>query len=399
MKKPFALALLLLLSPFTAARAENAPGITDTEIRIGQTMPFTGPAGAVATPVAKAESAYFRSVNDQGGVNGRKLILLSRDDALSGFKALELTRRLIEEDKVAFIFSTLGTPQNIAIRQYLNDNKTPQLFFATGVDVAEDHKAYPWSVPGIPMFRNEGYIFGRYILLNAPAAKIAVLYFNDAFGTAYLAGLHDVFGADYQEHVVKEASAEETDSSVDAQIESLRASGADALIVAVAPKLAALTITGIYDRGWHPIVFITNVSSSVNSVLRPAGIDKSKGLISAASYQDPDDPRWTEDGSLKPYNDLMAKYLPDANRGDFYYLTGYVLGQALAEVLKLAGNDLSRENIMRQATSLRDFHPVGLLPGISFNTNRTKYHPIVEAQLQRFDGEKWVLFGDIMAGR
>jgi branched-chain amino acid transport system substrate-binding protein len=378
--------------------AADAPGITATEIKIGQTQPYSGPA-AIFGAIGKAEQAYFRMIDDLGGVNGRKIMFVSLDDAYDPGKTLELTHRLVEQDRVAAIFAIQGASHNLAIRKYLNDNGIPQLFTVTGADVAGDYQHYPWTMGGTPVYRIEAQIYARHILTETPNAKIAVLYQNDIFGKAYLVGLKQVFGKSYDQRVVKEASYEEKDTTIDPQIMSLQASGADTLITAATAKHAVSAIAKVYDIGWRPTHFITFTASSVPTVLEPAGLEKSKGLITATSYMDPGDPRWTQDGSLAPYDALVAKYLPGEDRENFYFLVGYTLAQAMVQVLRQCGDDLSRENIMRQAASLRDFQPVGLLPGVSFFTSRTKYLPIVEAALQRFDGKKWVLFGDVMAGK
>ena len=381
-----------------AAWAENAPGVTESEIRIGQTQPYSGPA-AIFGAVGRAEAAYFKMINDQGGVNGRKIVLVSRDDRYDPEKTVSLTRQLIEDDKVAAIFSVQGASPNLKIRDFLNQNGVPQLFTVTGTDVAGDFRHYPWTIGGTPLYRIEAQIYGRKILIDMPKAKVAVLYRNDDFGKAYLTGLRQVFGDSFDQRVVKTASYEESDASIAPQLKALRDSGADVLITAATAKHATQAIAGVYDLGWHPTHFITFTATSVPAVLAPAGLDKAKGLISAASYLDPGDPRWTEDGSLKPYNVFIAKYLPGENPANAYLLTGYIEAQAMVQVLKQCGDNLSRSNIMRQAANLKDFHPIGLLPGVSFFTSPRQYHPIVEAALQRFNGQRWELFGDVMAGQ
>jgi branched-chain amino acid transport system substrate-binding protein len=388
-----ALSILLL----RGALAENAPGVTDREIRIGQTQPYTGPA-ALFGAVGRAEAAYFKMINDQGGVNGRKIMLVSRDDMYDPKKTVALTKQLIENDKVAAIFSVQGASSNLEIRDYLNQKGVPQLFTVTGADIAGDYRRYPWTIGGTPLYRIEAQIYGRKILIDMPKAKVAVLYRSDGFGESYLTGLRQVFGADFDQHVVKTASYAESDTSIAPQLKALRDSGANVLITAATAKHAIHAIEGAYDLGWHPTHFITFTATSVPAVLAPAGLDKAKGLISATSYLDPGDPRWTEDGSLKPYNTFVAKYLPGENPANAYLLYGYIEAQAMVQVLIQCGDDLSRGNIMRQAANLKDFHPIGLLPGVSFFTSPRQYHPIVEAALQRFNGQKWELFGDVMAG-
>jgi branched-chain amino acid transport system substrate-binding protein len=381
----------------SAAWAENAPGVTAGEIRIGQTQPVSGPA-AIFGAVGKAEAAYFKMIGDQGGVNGHKIVLITRDDMYDPAKTVEATKQLIESDKVAAIFSIQGTANNLAIQDYLNQAGVPQLFTVTGADIVNARR-YPWTIGGTPLYRIEAQIYGRRILIDIPNAKVAVLYRNDGFGKSYLIGLHQVFGDSFDKRVVKTASYEEGDASIAAQLKMLHDSGADVLITAATATHAIQAISGVADLGWHPTHFITFTASSVPSVLQPAGLDKAKGLITATSYADPGDPRWTEDGSLKPYNEFVAKYLPGENPANAYFLTGYILAAAMTETLKQCGDDLSRVNIMRQAANLKNFHPVGLLPGVSFFTSKTQYHPIVEAALERFNGQKWELFGDVMAGQ
>ena len=380
-----------------AGRADNAPGVTAGEIRIGQTQPYSGPA-AVYGAVGRAEAAYFKMIDDQGGVNGRKIVLVSRDDMFDPGKTVALTKQLVESDKVAAIFSIQGASSNLAIRDYLNQNGVPQLFTITGADIAGDFRHYPWTIGGAPLYRIEAQIYGRKILIDMPNAKVALLYENDDFGKSYLTGLHQVFGGGFDQRVVKTASYEPGAASIAAELKTLKESGADVLITAATAKHATDAIAGVYDLGWHPTNFITFTAQSL-SVLKPAGLDKAKGLISATSYMDPSDPRWTEDGSLKPYNEFVAKYLPGDNPGNAYVLTGYIEAQAMVQVLKQCGDDLSRANIMRQAANLKAFHPVGLLPGVGFFTSPRQYHPIVQAALERFNGQKWELFGDVMAGQ
>ena len=289
--------------------AQNAPGVTDTEIKLGQTQPYSGPA-AIFGVIGKAEQAYFKMIDDRGGVNGRKIVLLSLDDGYDPAKTVLLTKQLIETDKVAAIFSIQGAAHNLAIQPYLNQNGIPQLFTVTGADVAGDFRHYPWTIGGTPLYRIEAQIYGRRILIDIPNAKVAVLYQNDGFGKSYLTGLRQVFGDSFDQHVVKTASYDESTTSIAEQLKALHDSGANVLITAATAKHAIQAIAGVYDMGWHPTHFITFTASSVPSVLRPAGLEKANGLISATSYMDPGDPRWTEDGSLKPYNDFVAKSCP-----------------------------------------------------------------------------------------
>jgi len=393
-----ALAALLLCLVTPLAWAENAPGITDREIKIGQTQPYSGPA-AIFGAVGKAEAAYFKMINDLGGVNGRKILLISDDDGYDPAKTVDLTKKLVETDKVAAIFSIQGAKHNLAIRDYLNQRGIPQLFTVTGADVAGDYRHFPWTIGGTPLYRIEAQIYGRKLLIDMPTAKVAVLYQNDDFGKSYITGLKEVFHESFDQHVVKVASYNEADTTIEPQIKLLHDSGADVLIIAATARHAIQAIGGVYDLGWHPTTYITFTASSVPTVLEPAGLAKAKGLITATSYMNPAEARWTDDGSLAPYNDFVKKYLAGDDPANFYYLTGYVLAQAMVQALKQCGDDLSRVNIMRQAANLKSFHPVGLLPGVSFFTSRTQYHPIVEAALERFNGQKWELFGDVMAGQ
>jgi len=398
MKRWWALAAVAAIAMAAgAARAENAPGVTATEIRLGQVIAYTGVVAPIATPVGKAELAYFQMINDQGGVNGRKIVLESLDDGFDMKKSLELTKKLIEEDHVAAIFSPFATPANIAIRDYTTANKIPQLFVMTGDDWPGDYKRFPYVTGGAPVFRIEAQVFGRYILVNIPTAKVGILHGKDDMGDAYVTGLKQGFGKMAEQRMVAIAPFEDTASDIDDSLAKIKGAGADTVIIVGPPMLAAQAIAKTYNSDWAKNRFLSFASSS-GSTLGIAGFDKAKGLITANSYADPTDPRWIEDGSVKPFRDFVAKYLPGHDRDIGYYLAGYVVAQAMVQTLAQCGDDLSRENIMAQALNLKDFHPVGLLPGISFNTSRTKHLPIIEAALQRFDGQHWQQIGDIMAG-
>lgn len=394
MNRLAALALLGLLAA-RPALAET-PGVTKTEIRLGQTTTYTGPLAAIGAPIGKAEQAYFRMINDEGGIGGRKVVLESLDDGSDAAKALALTKRMVEQDHVAAIFSPFATAQNLAIEPYLNAHGVPDLFIITGDDFLINRQKYPWTVGGTPVFRIEAQIFGRYILVNMPKAKVGVLYSSDQMGHSYLVGLHQGFGPQYPSRVVKEVMIADTASGIAAEWAALKASGADVVIVASVPRVVAASVVKAHDGDWHPTLFINFASSG--TVLSMAGMDKSKGIITANSYLDPTDPRWVENGRIKPFKDFVAKYLPRNMHEIGYYLAGYVAAQAMAQVLRQCGDDLSRQNIMRQSTNLRNFHPVGLIPGITFFTSRTHYLPIAEAALTRFDGKHWVQFGEVMAG-
>jgi branched-chain amino acid transport system substrate-binding protein len=392
-----AAALLVLTTTTGLALAENAPGVTAAEIKIGQTMPYSGPASAYAV-IGKAQIAYLKMINEHGGINGRKITLLSEDDAYNPDKALEQTKKLVETDNVAFIFGTLGTPSNTAIRDYLNERHVPQLFISTGADKWGDYKDFPWTMGWQPSYRVEAQIFGKYILKTRPRAKIAILYQNDDFGKDYIAGLKDVLGDKYGTMVVKEASYAVTDPTLDPQVTALQASGADTLVTAATPKFALQVIRKVHSLGWKPQHFVTNVSNSVAAVIEPVGFEKAIGLISAAYQKDPTEPAWKDDQGMLQWRDFMHRYLPDADPSEINYVYGYNSAAILVQVLKQCGNDLSRENIMRQAAHLHDFESATLLPGVVVNTSPTNYHPVRQMQLMRWDGRNWVRFGEVFAG-
>jgi branched-chain amino acid transport system substrate-binding protein len=396
-KMSFAAALVALTGVGGVAMAENAPGVTATEIRIGQTMPYSGPASAYAV-IGRTDAAFFKMINDRGGINGRKIVLLSEDDSYSPAKAVEATRKLVEQDQVAFIFNTLGTPSNTAIQKYLNDKKIPQLFINSGADKFSNYKDFPWTIAYTPSYRTEAQIFAKYILKVRPNAKIGILYQNDDFGKDYIAGFKDVLGSRYQQMVVKEASYEVTDPTLDTQIIALQASGADTLLTAATPKFAAQTIRKVYTLGWKPMFFLSQVSASISAVLEPVGLEKSIGIISAAYQKDPVDPSLKNDAGLSQWRNFMQGYMPDADPTDGNYIAGFNVGMLLVQVLKQCGNDLSRENIMRQATNIKNLELPALLPGVRVNTSPTNYHPVRQVQLMRWDGRLWVRFGDVFEG-
>jgi branched-chain amino acid transport system substrate-binding protein len=389
-----AAALVISRAPATAA---NAPGVTDTEIRIGQTMPYSGPAAAYGA-IGRAEAAYFKMINEKGGINGRKVNLISLDDGYSPPKTVEQTYFLVEDEQVAFIFGSLGTACNSAIRRYLNDNKVPQIFIATGATKFGDPQHFPWTMGANPSYQGEARIYAKHILATRPNAKIAVLYQNDDFGKDYLAGLKDGLGAQYANLVVKEASYEVFDPTIGSQIAALRSSGADTFVNVAAAKFAAQAIRKAYDVGWRPVQYLAVVARSITAVLKPAGLEKSFGIITATWGKDPNDPRWKDDPGLKQYLDFMNAYMPSADAGDSNYTYGHGAAIILEQVLKQCGNDLSRENIMRQAANLKDLEVPMNLPGIRVNTAPDNFFPIREMQLTRFNGQSWELFGDIISG-
>jgi branched-chain amino acid transport system substrate-binding protein len=381
----------------SSARADDTPGITDTEIKIGQTMPYSGPASAYGV-IGRTEAAYFKMINEQGGINGRKINFISLDDAYSPPKTVEQVRRLVEDEKVAFLFQTLGTAPNLAIRQYLNDNKTPQLFVSTGAAVFADPQHFPWTIGFNPNYQTEARIYGKHILATKPDAKIGVLYQNDGFGKDYLIGLKDGLGADHAGMVIKEVSYETSEPTVDSQVVTLQGSGADIFIIAATPKFAAQAIRKSADLGWNAVRYLSNVSPSIATVLKPAGLEKSKGLITAYYGKDPTDARWKDDAGMKGWQDFCAKYMSAATVNDAN--AAYALGAAgtMVQVLKQCGADLSRENVMKQAANLKDLELPLLLPGMRINTSPTNFSPIRQMQLASFDGQSWQLFGDLLMG-
>jgi branched-chain amino acid transport system substrate-binding protein len=380
-----------------SARADNAPGVTDTEIKIGNTMPYSGPASAYGV-IGRTESAYFKMINDQGGINGRKINFISLDDAYSPPKTVEQVRRLVEDEKVAFLFQTLGTPPNLAIRKYLNDNKVPQLFVSTGASTFADPEHFPWTIGFNPNYQTEAHIYGKHILATKPDAKIGVLYQNDGFGKDYLIGLKDALGADHAGMVVKEASYETSEPTVDSQIVTLQGSGADLLLIAATPKFAAQAIRKSFDLGWDAVRYVTNVSVSVTTVLKPAGLDKSKGLITAYYGKDPTDPRWKDDPGMKEWAAFVAKYMSPTELNDANATYAFGAAATMMQVLKQCENDLSRENVMKQAANLKDLELPLLLPGMKINTSPTNFSPIRQMQLASFDGQSWQLFGELLMG-
>ena len=390
-------ATLLLTALPASAQKKYDTGATDTEIKIGQTMPYSGPASAYGT-IGRAEVAYFQMINDQGGINGRKINLISLDDGYSPPKAVEQTRRLVEQDQVLAIFQSLGTPSNTAIQRYLNAQKVPQLLVATGATKWGDPKNFPWTMGWQPSYHHESVIYAKYILQNKPQAKIAVLYQNDDYGKDYLNSLRAGLGAS-SKLIVKESSYEVTDPSVDSQIVTLQSTGADTFFIFATPKFAAQAIRKTFDIGWRPLQFVNNVSASVGSVLQPAGLDKSEGLISAAYLKDPTDPQWSKDKGFKDWVDWMKKYYPQGDLSDIFNVFGYTVAQTMVQVLQQCGDDLTRENIMRQAANLKSFEAPMLLPGVKINTSATDFYPIEQMQMARFDGKRWVLFGEVLTGR
>jgi branched-chain amino acid transport system substrate-binding protein len=379
------------------ARAADTPGVTATEIKIGQTMPYSGPASAYGV-IGRTESAYFKMINEAGGVNGRKINLISLDDSYSPPKTVEQVRRLVEQEGVAFLFNTLGTAPNAAIRQYLNDAKIPQLFVSTGASLFADPEHFPWTVGFNPNYQTEARIYAKHILANHPNAKIAILYQNDGFGKDYLIGLRDALGSNYAAMVIKEASYETSEPSIDSQVVTVQGSGADLFIIAATPKFAAQAIRKSYDLGWEATRYLTNVSYSIAAVLKPAGLEKSKGLITGSYGKDVNDPGFKDDAGVQEWRAFCEKYLSHNEFSDNNASYGYSAAATMAQVLKQCGDDLSRENVLKQATNLKDLSLPMLLPGILLNTSPTNYSPIRQLRLAQFNGESWQLFGDLLAG-
>ncbi|HXZ02133.1 MAG TPA: ABC transporter substrate-binding protein [Stellaceae bacterium] len=386
-----AAALLALAAP---AVAQDTPGVSATEIKIGNTTAYSGAASAYSA-IGRGLSAFWRMVNDHGGVAGRRITFISVDDGYSPPKTVEQVRKLVEQDGVAFLFNTLGTASNTAIEKYLNQRKIPQLFVATGADKWGDYKEYPWTIGWSPSYRGEAQIYGKYILKEKPGAKIGLLYQNDDFGKDYAAGLKDVLGDAYDRRV-KEVSYEATDTTVESQIVTLQGAGVDLLVTAALPKFAAQAIRKVYDIGWRPLHILSTVSRSIAQVMEPAGTEKGIGVVTAAYVKDMLDPALKDDPGLNELRAFMRQYLPDGDLADNNYVYAYGVGLTMLQVLKQCDGDFSRENVMRQAANLRDLDLPVLLPGIRINTSPTNYHPIRQMQLQRWDGKTWVRFGDVI---
>jgi ABC-type branched-subunit amino acid transport system substrate-binding protein len=379
------------------AHAENAPGVTDTEIKIGQTMPYSGPVSAYGV-IGRTELAYFKMINEQGRVNGRKLNLITLDDGYSPPKTVEQVRRLVEQEKVAFLFQTLGTACNSAIRQYCNDNKVPQLFVSTGASKFSDPEHFPWTMGYNPTYGTEAHIYARHILATKPDAKVAVLYQNDDSGKDYLAGLKDGIGPDRAGMIVNEASYEVSEPTVDSQVVTLHGSGANVFfIAATTPKASAQAIRKASDISWSPVRYLVSASSGIATTIKPAGLEKSKGILTAAAYIDVADPRWKDNPDILAWKAFTNKYMSAVEYINSPAGYGFGAAATIVQVLRQCGNDLSRENIMRQAANLKNFHAPLLMPGVTINTSSTNYSPIRQFQLQAFNGEGWDPIGDVLS--
>jgi len=363
------------------------PGATDTEIKVGQSMPYSGPASAYGT-IGRVQAAYFKRLNENGGINGRKINFISVDDSYSPPKAVEQVRKLVEQDEVLFVFQPLGTPSNTAIQKYLNQKKVPQLFVSSGATKWGDPKNFPWTIGFNPSYQLEAKTYGQYIAKHQPKAKIAVLYQNDDFGKDYLMGLKEGLG-DKAKQVIKEVSYEVTDATIDSQMATLKSSKADTFINVATPKFAAQAIRKAFDSGWKPTQYVTNVSISVGSVLTPAGIDKSIGLISMMYLKDPTDPQYDNDPAMKEYKEFLAKWYPDGKAIDGTNLYGYVAAQTLEQVLKQCGDDLTRENVIKQAANLKEFTTPLFQPGVVANTSPDDFFLFDKLALAKFNGTNW----------
>jgi branched-chain amino acid transport system substrate-binding protein len=395
-KTTFAVAALgLALALPALAQKKYDPGASDTEIKIGNIVPYSGPASAYGT-IGKAEAAYFKMINDQGGIGGRKINFISVDDGYSPPKAVEMARRLVEQDEVLFLLGTLGTPSNTAIHKYMNTKKVPHLFLATGASKWNDPAHFPWTMGFNTNYHSEGKLYAQHILQTKPNAKIAVLYQNDDYGKDYLGGFLEGLGDKAKTMIVAQATYEVTDPTIDSQIVTLKGSGADTFFNITTPKFAAQAIRKVADIGWKPVHYLNQVSASVGSVLQPAGLDKSVGLISEEYLKDPTDPQWANDPAMKEFFAFMKKYMPEGKIEDANNAYGYAVGQLAMQVLKQCGDNLTHENVMKQAASLKNFQVPLALPGVLANTGPNDFAPFQTMQLIRFDGKAWVPFGKPM---
>ena len=376
------------------AQKKYDPGASDSEIRIGNTNPYSGPASAYGT-IGKSIAAYFRMVNEQGGINGRKVNFLTYDDGYSPPRTVEMARKLVEQDQVLFAFQTLGTPSNTAIQKYMNMKKVPQMHVATGATKWNDPKNNPWTMGWQPNYQSEARAYAQHILQSKPDAKIGVLYQNNDYGKDYLKGFEDGLG-DKAKMIVAKASYEVTDPTVDSQIVQLQGAGANVFFNITTPKFAAQAIRKAYDIGWKPVHYLNNVSSSVGSVLTPAGLEKSVGIITSQYLKDATDKQWANDPALKLWREFMKKYYPDGDQADIFNVYGYTVAATVHQVLKQCGDNLTRDNVMRQAASMKGFRIDTLLPGITITTGPDDYAPIEAIHLQRFNGKQWELFGGVL---
>jgi branched-chain amino acid transport system substrate-binding protein len=390
--------VLVLAVASTGALAQKTydTGATDTEIKIGNIMPYSGPASAYGV-IGKTEAAYFRKINAEGGINGRKITFISYDDAYSPPKTVEQARKLVESDEVLLIFGSLGTAPNSAIQKYLNDNKVPQLFVQTGATKWNNPKQFPWTMAWVPSYQSEGQIYAKYILKERPTGKIGILYQNDDYGKDYVKGIRDGLGDKAASMIIGERSYETATPTIDSYVVELKSGGADIFISITTPKFAAQSIKKVAELGWKPLFILNSVGSSTGAVMRPAGFENGQDIVSANYQKDPTDPQWKDDAGLKNFDAFLTKYFPEGNREDNFVMTGYNVAQTLVHVLKQCGDDLTRANIMKQAASIKGLQQEGLLPGVTMNTGATDFAPIKQFQLRKFKGERWELFGDLIS--
>jgi len=391
-----AFAVLAASSSGALAQKKYDTGATDTEIKIGNIMPYSGPASAYGV-IGKTEEAYFKKINAEGGINGRKINFISYDDGYSPPKAVEQARKLVESDEALLVFNPLGTANNTAIQKYMNSKKVPQLFVATGATKFNDPKDFPWTMGWQPSYQSEAHIYAKYLMKEKPDAKIAVFYQNDDFGKDYLKGLKDALGAKAS-MITAEESYETSEPTIDNHIVKLKATGADVFISITTPKFAAQAIKKLAEIDWKPMHIVSNVSSSVGGVMKPAGFENAQGILSAAYAKDGADSQWANDPGMKKFFAFLQRYYPEGNKLDASVVYGYGAAQTMVKVIEMCGDNLTRENVMKQAASLKDFAPDTLLPGVKINTSATDFAPIEQLQMMRFKGEKWDLFGDILSG-
>src|SRR4029450_13437672 len=391
-----ALAVIAASSSSALAQKKYDTGASDTEIKIGNIMPYSGPASAYGV-IGKTEEAYFKKINTEGGINGRKINFISYDDAYSPPKTVEQARKLVESDEVLFVFNPLGTPPNTAIQKYLNTKKVPQLFVATGATKWNDPKEFPWTMGWQPNYQSETQIYAKYILKEKPNAKIGILYQNDDYGKDYLKGFKDGLGAKAPSMIVMEESYEVSEPTIDSHIVKLKSTGADVFFNITTPKFAAQAIKKNAEIGWKPVHFLNNVSGSIGSVMKPAGFENGQDIISSQYFKDPTDAQWKDDAAMKAWNEVLDKYYAKGNRADASVMYAYIVSQGLVHVLKACGDDLTRANVMKQAASIKDLELGGLLPGVKVNTSATDFAPISQLQLIRFKGDTWERFGEILS--
>jgi branched-chain amino acid transport system substrate-binding protein len=391
-----AAAFTVLATQATLAQKKYDTGASDTEIKIGNVEAYSGPASAYGV-IGKTEEAYFKMINDQGGINGRKINWISYDDGYSPPKTVEQVRKLIESDEVFLVFNALGTPTQSAVQKYQNTKKVPQLFLATGASKWNDPKEFPWTMGFQPSYRVEARIFAKYILKAKPDAKVAVFYQNDDFGKDYVTGLKDVFGDKASSILIAEESYETAEPSIDSHIVKLKGTGADVLVNISTPKFAAQAIKKMAELEWKPMHLMTDVSISIGAVMKPAGFEASEGILSAGYLKDASDPQWKDDEGMKKFMAFADKYMPGSNLSDANLVYGYAAAQTMVQVLKQAGDNLTRENVMKQAASLKDFAPDTLIPGVKINTSASDFAPIEQLKMMQFKNGQWVLFGDIIS--